>query len=98
MKEVEKDMVKQDFSLSSKKMISANLDNEEYDKLLQIRDNNPELSGSASVVKWLIRQFDLSTQSDNQVSNNLTEINENTEDNIDRSDFNKWIKDLERSS
>ena len=90
-------MVKQDFSITSKKMISANLDNEEYDKLLKIRDNNPDLIGSASVIKWLIKQFDLSTQSIKQVSDNIEKINLKVETGeIDRSDFDKWLQGMNK--
>ena len=88
-------MVKQDFSITSKKMISANLDNEEYDKLLKIRDGNPDLIGSASVIKWLIKQFDISTQSIKQVSDNMEKINLKIETGeIDRSDFDKWLQGM----
>ena len=90
-------MVKQDFSITSKKMISANLDNEEYDKLLKIRDNNPDLIGSASVIKWLIKQFDISTQSIKQVSDNIEKINLKVETGeIDRSDFDKWLQGMNK--
>ena len=90
-------MVKQDFSITSKKMISANLDNEEYDKLLKIREINPDLIGSASVVKWLIKQFDLTTQSIKQVSDNIEKINLKVETGeIDRSDFDKWLQGMNK--
>ena len=91
-------MVKQDFSITSKKMISANLDNEEDDKLLKIREINHDLNGAGSVVKWLIKQFDISTQSMKQVSDNIEKINLKIESGeIDRSDFDKWLQGMNKN-
>ena len=75
-------MVEEDFSVTAKKGVNAALTDSEYEKLKAIRNENPDLSSIASVIKWLI-------------ANHNSKPKEETLD-IDRSDMDNWLKDLNK--
>ena len=76
-------MVEEDFSVISKKGVNASLTDSEYEKLKVIRNENPDLSSIASVIKWLI-------------ANHNSKPKEETLD-IDRTDMDNWLKDLNKA-
>ena len=76
------DMVEEDFSVMAKKGVNAALTDSQFEKLKQIRDENPDLSSIASVIKWLIDKHD-------------SKAKEETLD-IDRTNIDTWLKDLNK--
>ena len=76
-------MVEEDFSVIAKKGVNASLTDSEYEKLKAIRNENPDLSSIASVIKWLI-------------ANHNSKPKEVSLD-IDRTDMDKWLKDLNKT-
>ena len=77
------DMVEEDFSVMAKKGVNAALTDSQFEKLKQIRDENPDLSSIASVIKWLIDKHD-------------SKAKEETLD-IDRTNIDTWLKDLNKA-
>ena len=76
-------MVEEDFSVISKKGVNASLTDSQYEKLKVIRNENPDLTSFASVIKWLIDKHD-------------SKPKEETLD-IDRTDMDKWLVDLNKA-
>jgi len=72
----------EDFSIVAKKGVNAALTDSQFEKLKQIRDENPDLSSIASVIKWLIDKHD-------------SKAKEETLD-IDRTNIDTWLKDLNK--
>ena len=77
------DMVEEDFSVMAKKGVNAALTDSQFEKLKQIREENPDLSSIASVIKWLIDKHD-------------SKAKEETLD-IDRTNIDTWLKDLNKA-
>jgi len=73
----------EDFSIVAKKGVNAALTDSQFEKLKQIRDENPDLSSIASVIKWLIDKHD-------------SKAKEETLD-IDRTNIDTWLKDLNKA-
>lgn len=76
------DMVEEDFSVMAKKGVNAALTDSQFEKLKQIREENPDLSSIASVIKWLIDKHE-------------SKAKEETLD-IDRTNIDTWLKDLNK--
>ena len=72
----------EDFSIVAKKGVNAALTDSQFEKLKQIRDENPDLSSIASVIKWLIDEH-------------KSKPKEETLD-IDRTNIDTWLKDLNK--
>ena len=72
----------EDFSIVAKKGVNAALTDSQFEKLKQIRDENPDLSSIASVIKWLIDKHE-------------SKAKEETLD-IDRTNIDTWLKDLNK--
>ena len=72
----------EDFSIVAKKGVNAALTDSQFEKLKQIREENPDLSSIASVIKWLIDKHD-------------SKAKEETLD-IDRTNIDTWLKDLNK--
>ena len=77
------DMVEEDFSVMAKKGVNAALTDSQFEKLKQIREENPDLSSIASVIKWLIDKHE-------------SKAKEETLD-IDRTYIDTWLKDLNKA-
>jgi len=77
------DMVEEDFSVMAKKGVNAALTDSQFEKLKQIREENPDLSSIASVIKWLIDKHE-------------SKAKEETLD-IDRTNIDTWLKDLNKA-
>ena len=72
----------EDFSIVAKKGVNAALTDSQFEKLKQIREENPDLSSIASVIKWLIDKHE-------------SKAKEETLD-IDRTNIDTWLKDLNK--
>ena len=77
------DMVEEDFSVMAKKGVNAALTDSQFEKLKQIREENPDLSSIASVIKWLIDKHQ-------------SKAKEETLD-IDRTNIDTWLKYLNKA-
>ena len=77
------DMVEEDFSVMAKKGVNAALTDSQFEKLKQIREENPDLSSIASVIKRLIDKHE-------------SKAKEETLD-IDRTNIDTWLKDLNKA-
>ena len=77
------DMVEEDFSVMAKKGVNAALTDSQFEKLKVIREENPDLSSFASVIKWLIDKHE-------------SKAKEETLD-IDRTNIDTWLKDLNKA-
>ena len=77
------DMVEEDFTVMAKKGVNAALTDSQFEKLKQIREENPDLSSIASVIKWLIDKHE-------------SKAKEETLD-IDRTNIDTWLKDLNKA-
>ncbi len=73
----------EDFSIVAKKGVNAALTDSQFEKLKQIREENPDLSSIASVIKWLIDKHE-------------SKAKEETLD-IDRTNIDTWLKDLNKA-
>ena len=73
----------EDFSIVAKKGVNAALTDSQFEKLKVIREENPDLSSFASVIKWLIDKHE-------------SKAKEETLD-IDRTNIDTWLKDLNKA-
>jgi hypothetical protein len=73
----------EDFSIVAKKGVNAALTDSQFEKLKVIREENPDLSSFASVIKWLIDEH-------------KSKPKEETLD-IDRTNIDTWLKDLNKA-
>ena len=81
-----------------KKPVTVDFDFDEIEKLNKIIDSQTELTSRPAIIKWLVSQFDISNSNIKQVSVTMEKINDKVETGeIDRSDFDKWVKELNKT-
>ena len=68
--------------MSGKVGVNASLNEEDFNALNEIRNQNEDLHSIASVIRFLLHSYTDKTESNPKVE-------------TDRTDFNKWLKDME---
>ena len=68
--------------MSGKVGVNASLNEEDFNALNEIRNQNEDLHSIASVIRFLLHSYTDKTESIPKVE-------------TDRTDFNKWLKDME---